>query len=40
MCAEIAMLKATIVDLGELAPGNWTITAPDSEAPPVAITVS
>jgi hypothetical protein len=39
ICAEIAMLKATIVDLGELEPGTWTITAPNSEAPPVMVTI-
>jgi hypothetical protein len=40
MCAEIAMLKATIVDLGELEPGTWTITAPNSEATPVNVTIT
>jgi hypothetical protein len=39
MCAEIAMLKATIVDVGELEPGTWTITAPNSDAPPVDVTI-
>jgi len=39
MCAEIAMLKATIVDLGELQPGTWTISAPNSDAPPVDVTI-
>ena len=39
VCAEIAMLKATIVDLGELTPGTWTITAPNSDAQPVVVTI-
>jgi hypothetical protein len=37
MCIEIAMLKATVVDLGELDPGTWTIVAHD--APPVEVVV-
>lgn len=40
ICIEIAMLKATIVDLGELEPGTWTITAPNSEAPPITLTIT
>jgi hypothetical protein len=40
VCAEIAMLKATIVDLGELAPGSWTITAPSGAAAPIELTIS
>jgi len=40
MCIEIAQLKATIVDLGDLLPGTYTISAPSSEAPPVEITIS
>jgi hypothetical protein len=40
ICIEIAMHKATIVDLGELEPGTYTITSPGGEAPPVTITVS
>jgi hypothetical protein len=40
MCIEIAQLKATIVDLGDLLPGAYTISAPSSEAPPVQITIS
>jgi hypothetical protein len=39
-CIEIAQLKATIVDLGDLEPGTYTISAPNSEAPPIQITVS
>ncbi|HEY7132458.1 MAG TPA: hypothetical protein VH440_09415 [Candidatus Limnocylindrales bacterium] len=40
VCAEIAMLKATIVDLGELEPGAWTITAPNGDVAPVSLTIS
>ncbi len=40
MCIEIAMVKATIVDLGELEPGAWTITAPNSEAAPITLTIA
>jgi len=39
MCIEIAVLKATIVDLGDLEPGTWRITSPGSEAPPVVLTI-
>ena len=40
MCIEIAQLKATIVDLGELEPGTYTIDSPNGEAPPIQVTVS
>ena len=40
MCIEIAMVKATIVDLGELEPGTWTITAPKGEAAPITLTIA
>jgi hypothetical protein len=40
VCIEIAQTKSTIVDLGELAPGEYTIRATDSEIPPVTITVA
>ena len=39
ICIEIAETKATIVDLGELEPGDYTISATDSDIPPVTITV-
>lgn len=39
-CIEIAQLKATIVDLGELAPGQYTISSPGGEAKPVVVTVT
>jgi hypothetical protein len=40
MCIELAQTKSTIVDLGELEPGEYTIAATDSQIPPVTITVS
>jgi hypothetical protein len=40
MCMEMAVLKATIVDLGELAPGTYRISSPGSEAPPVEVTIA
>jgi hypothetical protein len=40
MCIEIAMQKATIVDLGELEPGTYTITSPGGDATPITVTVN
>jgi hypothetical protein len=40
MCIEIAVLKATIVDLGDLAPGTYRIASPGSDAPAVEITIA
>ncbi len=41
ICIEIAEQKATIVDLGELEPGTYTISAGgNGDATPVTITVS
>ena len=40
MCVEMAQQKSTIVDLGELEPGDYTISVTDSDIPPVTITVS
>jgi hypothetical protein len=39
VCDEMARLKATIVDLGDLEPGTWTIASPGSGAPPVTTTI-
>ena len=40
MCIEIAELKATLVDLGELEPGTYTIQAAgEGEAEPITVTV-
>jgi hypothetical protein len=40
ICIEIAMQKATIVDLGELEPGTYTITSPGGDAAPLTITIA
>ena len=40
MCIEIAQLKATIVDLGDLAPGTWTIRASSGDARAIQVTIS
>ncbi len=41
MCIELAELKATLVDLGEVEPGTYTIEAAgDGEAEPITVTVS
>lgn len=37
-CIDIAMYKGTIVDLGELEPGTYTVTA-FGDAPPVTVTI-
>jgi hypothetical protein len=39
MCIELAVLKATIVDLGDLEPGTYQIASPGSDARPIAITI-
>jgi hypothetical protein len=38
-CEDIAQLKATVVDLGELDPGTYTIKA-SGDAPAITVTVS
>lgn len=38
-CIEIAIYKATIVDLGELEPGTWAIRA-HGEAAPIEVTIA
>lgn len=40
ICIEIAVLKATIVDLGELEPGTYRVTAPTGHAPALELTIS
>jgi hypothetical protein len=39
-CIEIAVHKVTVIDLGELAPGTYTIAADKGEAGPVEVTVN
>jgi hypothetical protein len=40
MCIEIAMLKVTPIDLGDLEPGDYTIAALQGPAPAIVVTVS
>jgi hypothetical protein len=40
MCIEIAMLKVTPIDLGDLEPGDYTIAASQGPAPAIVITVN
>jgi hypothetical protein len=40
ICIEIAELKATIVDLGDLDAGSYRILAPTGDAPALEITIS
>jgi hypothetical protein len=40
VCIDIAQLKATIVDLGDLEPGTWRITAPGGDAPALELTIA
>ena len=39
VCIEIAVYKSTIVDLGELAPGDYVVQSADGNAPPASFTV-
>jgi hypothetical protein len=38
-CIEMAQSKATLVDLGELAPGTYTVAADPSDAEPITVVV-
>jgi hypothetical protein len=38
-CPDIAMYKATLVDLGALGPGTYTVTAEPGFAPPLTVTL-
>ena len=40
MCIEIAEFKRALVDLGELAPGTYTISDATGGAAPISVTVS
>jgi hypothetical protein len=40
ICIEIAETKSTIVDLGDLEPGDYTIEVTNSDIPPITITIS
>jgi len=39
-CIDIAMLKATVIDLGDLEPGDYTIAADLGQAVAITVTVS
>jgi hypothetical protein len=39
-CIDIAMLKVTVIDLGDLEPGDYTVVASQGSAPGIAVTVS
>ena len=39
VCIQIAAFKATLIDLGELEPGNYAVRSADGAAPPVSFTV-
>jgi hypothetical protein len=39
ICIEIAVLKATIVDLGDLEPGTYRLVAPTGDAPAVEVAI-
>jgi hypothetical protein len=39
MCIEIAVEKLTVIDLGELEPGTYTIEASSGEAAPISVVV-
>lgn len=39
MCIELAVQKATAIDLGDLEPGEYTVRAQDGTAEPIAFTV-
>ena len=39
ICIDIAMYKATVIDLGELEPGEYTVIAGDGNAAPITFTI-
>jgi hypothetical protein len=39
-CIDIAMLKVTAIDLGDLDPGDYTIVASQGTAPGIAVKVT
>jgi ABC-type transport system substrate-binding protein len=39
ICIDIAMYKATVIDLGELEPGEYTVVAGDGNAAPITFTI-
>lgn len=39
VCIDIAVYKATIIDLGELEPGDYTVIAGEGNAAPITFTI-
>ncbi len=39
VCIDIAVYKATVIDLGELEPGEYTVIAGDGNAQPITFTI-
>jgi hypothetical protein len=39
VCIDLAMYKATVIDLGELEPGEYTVVAGDGNAAPITFTI-
>jgi hypothetical protein len=39
VCIEIAVYKATLIDLGELDPGSYVVQSADGSAAPASFTV-
>ncbi|HEV8488381.1 MAG TPA: hypothetical protein VGQ58_01195 [Candidatus Limnocylindrales bacterium] len=39
ICIDIAMYKATVIDLGELDPGDYTVVGGDGNAAPITFTI-
>jgi hypothetical protein len=40
VCIDIAVYKATVIDLGELEPGEYTVIAGDGNAAPITFTIA
>jgi hypothetical protein len=38
-CIDLAVLKATVIDLGELEPGTYTVRASTGDAEPITVVV-
>jgi ABC-type transport system substrate-binding protein len=40
VCIDIAVYKATVIDLGELEPGDYTVIAGEGNAAPITFTIA
>lgn len=40
VCIDIAVYKATVIDLGELEPGEYTVVAGEGNAAPITFTIA